>query len=109
MGARYVERFDAARGAEKVFRGLSVECVGRQCFAAGQQLEAIRGYDQVQVAGLAADGAVAFRDLQVFWRYDFELHSAAVAPARVLDHERRHSFRSGSCGLKPSFTCMNSL
>ena len=39
MRARHVEGFDPADGAEKMFRGLCIELIGRQEFRAGEELE----------------------------------------------------------------------
>src|SRR2546423_11243922 len=56
----HVERFDAAHGTEQVLGRVSIEAVGPERVAAGKQFKSIGRDHEVQVTGLAANGAVAF-------------------------------------------------
>jgi len=48
VGARHVERMDAAGGAECVLRRAGIEPVGRQRILAADQLELFRRHDEMQ-------------------------------------------------------------
>src|SRR5271167_428221 len=50
VGARNVERMNAAGGAERVLRDAGIEAVGRQRILAAQQLEQVPRHNQMQEA-----------------------------------------------------------
>src|SRR5688572_461330 len=85
MRAGYVKTLDPAMPAEAVFRRTRVERVFHQVFRAGQQAEARRRHDQVQVAGHAAYRAVAVERFDLRRSLDFEANAAAMAAAAVDD------------------------
>ena len=66
-----------------MLRGAGVEAVQSEHFCSRQQPKAGLFHDQVQIAGLAADGAVAVDDRQDRRGEHFEAHGAAVAAAAV--------------------------
>src|SRR3981189_2207761 len=80
IGARHVERMDAANLAEGVLRDAGVEPVGREIVPAAEKLEALRRHDQMQDTLLGADRAVADRDAIEIGRHA-EAHAAAVTSA----------------------------
>ncbi len=69
-----------------MLRRLCVEAVGAQHFTAAQQHKPIAGHDEMQVAGLAADGAIAFRYLDAGRGQDLEPYPAAVTSTGVSNH-----------------------
>jgi hypothetical protein len=68
-----------------VLRDAGIEAVGGDCVGALQQAETALLDDEVQVAGLAADRAVALLDADARRGEDFEAYGAAVAAAGVGD------------------------
>ncbi len=67
--------------------GLDVDTRRRSSLhIAGHQLEAIGGNDEVQVARLAAEGAIALRDLQFLRSYNLESDTTAVTTPGVNNH-----------------------
>jgi len=97
--ARHVEGLDAAHRAEQMLCDSSVESVGGQRFTAAHQSKPVGRHDQVQVAGLAADRAVAFRHPEPRGCLHLEPHSPAVTATRVLDHERSPRIQWGQTRL----------
>src|SRR5487761_1158931 len=85
MGARDVERLDAAHRAEEMLRRAGVESVSREHVLAREQLEVLRAHDEMQVAGLAAHRAVAVRARPSRGRERLESDPAAVAAPAVRD------------------------
>ena len=77
--AGYVERFDAAGFAERVFGCAGVEGVGREVFCAACDAEFLRRHDEVQEARLRAQRAIAVLSDDVVRRFDLERDGAAVA------------------------------
>ena len=98
MRTRNVEGFHAADRAEEVLGDVGIERVGRQRIAAADQLEAVRRHDEVQIPELAADGAIAVRDLEVGRRDDLETNAAAMTTTGVGRHSRD---RASACVLAP--------
>src|SRR5216683_1579635 len=80
VGARNVERRDAARLAEMMLRDARVERVGRQLFPGCQQAEAFAGYDPMEISLLRANRAVAF-DRMVDLAFDLVPDATAMASA----------------------------
>src|SRR5450432_4640941 len=76
-------------GAKGVLRNAGVESVGGQVTAAGDEHELIRRNYQMQKTGLAADRAVAVRNLEPRRSRHFKPDSTTVASTRMLDHESR--------------------
>src|SRR5262249_7813284 len=103
MGARHVERFHAADRAEEVLRGAGVEGVSGEHIPAREQGEALRGHDEVQVTGLAADRAVALVHGDPGGGEDLETQAAAVAAAGVL-YVRAHAVFSSIGARGPTET-----
>src|SRR5260221_2114004 len=83
MRPRHIESLYSADFAKEVLRGPGVPAVSRERFGALEELEMRLVYDQVQIAGLPADGAVAVFDRDGGRGQDFEAHGAAVAAAAV--------------------------
>jgi hypothetical protein len=71
---------------------MGVERIGGQGVGAADQFESIGGHDQMQVAGLAANGAVAIRDLDSGGGRHFESDPTAMTTAAVY---LRHPFGAG--------------
>jgi len=86
--ARHVEGLDAAHRAEQMLCDARIEAVGSQHFTAAHQGKPVGRHDQVQVAGLAADRAVAFGHPDPRGRQHLKPHSPAVAATSVFDHAR---------------------
>ena len=61
MRTRDIERFDAAHGTKQMPGRVSIETVGPERVTAAKQFKSIGRDHEVQVTGLAANGAVAFR------------------------------------------------
>ena len=89
--ARHIERFHPADRAETVHGHAGAEAVIGQHILAGQQAEARRRYDQVQVAAGRADTAVAVDDLDVSRRIHLEADAPAVTAADMGDQGRAFS------------------
>ena len=83
IGARNIEGFDAAVGAESVPGDPGVEGVGGEILLALDEAEPAGGNDQVEVGGHRADRTVADLDLELCGRVHLETHSTAVAAAGV--------------------------
>src|SRR5262249_7408786 len=79
LRARNIEALDAAHRAEMMLRRSGIERVGGDLVRALGQSEALGGHDEMQIAGPAADRAVAFLDLDLVWRQHFEAYRAAMA------------------------------
>src|SRR6266481_299824 len=101
MRTRHVERFDAANRTEQVLGRVRVEAVRCQNIAARKQLEAIGGNHQVQVARLAAHGAVAVGNLELGRCHHFESDATAMTTAGVCNHESPCSLRPMPPSLMP--------
>ena len=86
MGARYIERFDAAMPAEEVFRRMRIECIGRYIRCVTQQAEIILADEQVKDAGHATNTAVAFRCVNICWRVHLKSDFAAMASTFMYGH-----------------------
>src|SRR6185437_5846286 len=80
VGARNIERRDAAIGAEMMLRDAGVERIGREIFRRRQQLEVFPRHDPMKISLLRADRAVAFADA-FRTALDFESDPPAVASA----------------------------
>jgi len=85
IGARNIEGFDAAVGAESVPGDPGVEGVGGEILLALDEAEPAGGNDQVEVGGHRADRTVAELDLELCGRVDLELHHSTVAASVVGD------------------------
>src|SRR5258708_30636366 len=77
IGARHIERMDAAVPAEHVLRGPGIELVDRQITLAAEQLELLRRHDQVQNSFFGADRAIAFG-------HGREIRGNAVTPTATM-------------------------
>lgn len=86
VGARYIERFNAAMPAEIVLRNVGVECVSLQVIFAGNETKSLLWHHQVQVARLAANAAITLVCLNISRRVDFETHTTTVTPAFMCCH-----------------------
>src|SRR6476646_4968950 len=99
FGTRHIEALDAADRAEMMLRGAGVEAVGRDLIRALGKAEALSRHDQMQIACLAADRAIAFLGLDLVRRQHLEAHRAAMAPATLPGHggfnHARHSLLCG--------------
>lgn len=82
IGARHVERMNAAGGAEGVLRRAGIEAVCRQHLLAAEQFELLRRHDEMQESLLGADRAIALGDA-VEIGGDAKAHPAAMATAIV--------------------------
>src|SRR5262249_29414995 len=89
VGARHIERLDAAGGTKIVLCDVGVERVRRERVLTLEELEALGGHDQMQIARLGANGAVALGDAKLGGRLHLEAHPAAVTAARVNDQGHR--------------------
>ena len=65
-----------------------VERIGRKRFAAADQLEAIGGYDQMQIPEFVAHGAVAVDDFELRRCDHFESDAPAMTATGVGTHAR---------------------
>jgi len=83
IGARNIEGFDAAVGAESVPGDPGVEGVGGEIRLALDEAEPAGGNDQVEVGGHRADRTVTELDLELGGRIDFESNPTAVTSAGV--------------------------
>ena len=83
IGARNIEGFDAAVGAESVPGDPGVEGVGGEILLALDEAEPAGGNDQVEVGGHRADRTVAELDFELCGRIDFESNPTAVTAAGV--------------------------
>src|ERR1700704_895462 len=81
LRARHVEALYSAHGAKMMLCRSSVEAVGGDPTGAGEQPEALLGYDQMHIAGHAADRAIAVLDFDLVGRQHLEGDGAAMAPA----------------------------
>jgi hypothetical protein len=79
-------RLDTACFAKQVLRLMGIERIGLQILFAREQAKLILRYDQMQIAGFRANGAIALGNIQVFRRFNLELDRAAVAPTSVGCH-----------------------
>ena len=68
---------------------MGIEGVRRQRIAAADELETIGRHDQMQEPVLAADGAIAVRDLDISRGRHFEAYSTAMTAAGVCTHTRK--------------------
>src|SRR5208282_2016779 len=106
IGARNVERCDAAIRAEEMFRDFRVEGVGRDVIGRCEQPERGPLNDPVEVALLRANRAVAFRDALELASH-FEADASTMASATVgsfvyfFSHER--SFNAALAARKPGW------
>src|SRR6202790_3047899 len=80
VGARNIERCDAAVGAEMMLRDARIEGVGRDVLDRRYQAKALPGHDPVQIPFLRADRAIAFAHALGTAR-DLESDSSAMASA----------------------------
>src|SRR5262245_5701045 len=88
IGARHVERMDAAVFAKRVLCGPGVELIRRQIVRAADELEPFRRHDQMQKSFLGAYRAVAIGHAREIGR-DAEPHASAMASAfHRLEHGR---------------------
>ena len=81
-----IEGFDAAHRAEKMLRGAGVERVGRQRLAALKQSESGARHDQMEITGLGAYRAIAFRRRQLGRSVHLESDAAAVTATSMKGH-----------------------
>jgi len=87
IGARHVERMNAAVPAEVMLRDASVEPVRRELSFATQELELLARHDQVKETLLGADRAVALGDA-IELRRHAKADASAVTSALVRLHGR---------------------
>lgn len=66
---------------------MRVERVRTERLAAAEQVEPIRGYDQMQIADFGADGAIAIGDFELRGRPYLEADAAAVTTACMRNHD----------------------
>src|SRR5271156_1324237 len=92
IGARNVERCDAAVGAEQMLCDFRVEGIGRDVVGRGQQTERAAIDDPMKVSLLGADGAVAFGDA-IEVAPDLETDAPAMASAAIGSICGRFFFR----------------
>ena len=83
IGARNIEGFDAAVGAESVPGDPGVEGVGGEILLALDEAEPASGNDQVEVGGHRADRTVAELDLELCGRIHLEPDFSTMASAPV--------------------------
>jgi hypothetical protein len=69
-----------------MLRRAGVEAVGRDFVRALNEAEALVLDDEMEIAGFAADGAVALLGLDLVGRQHLEAHRAAMASARPPPH-----------------------
>src|ERR1700674_4128209 len=86
MRARHVERFDAAHGTKQMLGRVSIETVGPERVAAAKQFKSIGGDHEVQVTGLAANGAVTFGYSQSLRGDDLKSDATTVTNPSICDH-----------------------
>ena len=86
MRPRHVERFDAAHGTEQVLGRVSIEAVGPKRVAAAKQFKSIGRDHEVQVTGLAANGAVAFGYAQPLRRDDLKSDTTTMTTTAMRNH-----------------------
>ena len=84
--ARHVKRFDATVPAKSVLRDTRIESVSFQIGLAADQAKIFLRHNQVQVAGLAADAAIAAVRFNIRGRVDFEPNPTAVTTSPMSDH-----------------------
>lgn len=92
MGAWNVKRLDAAVPAEVVLRHARIKRVGLQIVFAAEQPKIFFGYDQADMAGLAANAAIALIRLDRCRRVDLKLYSATMAATSVSRHGATSAF-----------------
>ena len=109
VGARHVERLDAAVATEKMLRHARAEGVAREAVGALQQAEARRRHDQVQETGHVADGAVAFAHRDARRRLELETHLCAMAAAVMDRHARGLRVAPRDCKRRCAPACPTSL
>src|ERR1700730_382386 len=80
VGARNIQRCDAAVGAEMMLRDARIEGVGRDVLDRRHQAKALPGHDPVQIPLLRADRAIAFAHA-LGTACDLESDSSAMASA----------------------------
>ena len=86
MRTRHIERFDAADGTKQMLGRVSIETVCSERVVAAKQFESIGRDHEMQVAGLAADGAVAFRYFQSLRRNDLKSDATTVTASAMRNH-----------------------
>jgi hypothetical protein len=81
-----IKRLDTTCFAKQVLRLMGIERIGLQILFAREQAKSILRYDQVQITGFRANGAITLGNLQVFRRFNLELDRATVASSSVYCH-----------------------
>ena len=84
MRARLVKALDPANFAKKMLGRAGAEAIGRQGVCAAQQFKIGVRDNQVEIAGLRADRAVAVEHFERRRDLDGETHRATVAAALKL-------------------------
>jgi hypothetical protein len=82
---RHVERLDTAGLTKVVLGDTGVEGVGGEVFFSADNSEFRSRYDQVEIGGHGADGAVAEPDLDLRGSFNLEPNFAAMTTAAVGD------------------------
>jgi hypothetical protein len=65
---------------------VSIETIGPERVVAAKQFESIGRDHEVQVTGLAANGAVALRHFQSLWRDDLKSDATTVTTSAMRNH-----------------------
>ena len=86
MRAGDIEGLHPADAAKQMLRDAGIEAVSGQRIRATEELEALRRHDQVQIAGEAADRAVAIQGDQRRGRPHCEANPAAMTTATMRGH-----------------------
>src|SRR5258705_7044750 len=81
MGTRNVERLYAAARAEEVLGRTGVEFVQRERVVAGEKVELLLRYDQMEETAFCADRAIALQHVEIVGREHLEGYRPAVAAA----------------------------
>src|SRR5579864_6998185 len=87
VGARNVERRNAARLAEMMLRDARVKTIGRQLFPGCQQAEAFARHDPMEISLLRANRAIAFLHA-IDLAFDLVSDATAMASA-AMEHRRK--------------------
>jgi hypothetical protein len=82
----HIECLDSACRAEQMFGGARVEAVSRERFLTREQLESASRHEQMSVARLRTNRAIAVRDGEPRRRFDLEPDAAAVTPTSMRNH-----------------------
>jgi hypothetical protein len=86
VGTRDIKWLDTTNPAKTVLGHATIEGVGAQLLRTCKQAELAAGHNQVQVAGLGADRAIAILNLYIFIGFYFKFDRTTVS-ASVIEHD----------------------